>query len=217
MKLPRAVLLFLPFLLGAALAAAQAPGDAGAGQDFQAERERIGAERRAIEERFQQQQAACYQRFAVNDCLAGARSTRRAANDDLKRQEAVINDIERKRRSAEQLRQIDERQANPRPQDRPEEQEKARQAQQAREQQAASRASSRASMAADEEKKRQAFADKQHRFSESRARAARKRAQEPTERRQFEAKQRSVQERRAALERKNAQRTKPPAAPLPAR
>jgi len=204
---PLRTLLLLPALLGGALAGAQ--------EDFQAERDRIAAERQALETRFQQQETACYQRFAVNDCLSQARRARRSAEDDLKRQEAAINDIERKRRGAEQLRRIDERQATPRTQDRPEEQQKAREAQQAREQRAADHAASRAAKAAEEAQNRQDAAGKQRQFAEDQERAARQRAEAPTERERFENKQRSVQQRRAERERKNAERTKPPAAPLP--
>jgi len=215
MSLLRAVLL-LPALLGAAFASAQAPGAAAAAPDFQGDRERIAAQRRVIEERFQQQESACYQRFAVNDCLREARRTRRTSEDELKRQEAAINDIERKRRGADQLRRIDERQATPRPQDRPEEQDKARQSQQTREQRAADHAASRASMAAQEQKNQQDLADKQRKFAEDQARAARRRAEAPTERERFESKQRSAEHRRAERERKNTERTKPPSPPLPA-
>ncbi len=64
--------------------------------ELEAERTRLSAERAAIDERFAVEQAACYKKFAVEGCLQESRARRRAQTDDIKRQEAAINDIERK-------------------------------------------------------------------------------------------------------------------------
>ncbi len=140
MTLRSSLAVFLVLAFGAGVAVAQtavpevAPSARAPLKNYQPERDRIAAERRAVEARFQQEEAACYQRFAVDNCLRDSRARRRAQTDDLKRQEAAINDIERKRRGAEQLKRLDEKQATPRTQDRPEQQEQARQAQRDREQ-----------------------------------------------------------------------------------
>lgn len=73
------------------------------------EHARITAERAQIEARVAQAEAACYQRFAVNDCLAKVREERRTRMSDLRRQEVALNDAARKRRAAQQLLRIDER------------------------------------------------------------------------------------------------------------
>lgn len=63
-----------------------------------AERSRIQSERDAGESRFNQQEAACYAKFAVSDCLRNVRLDRRRFFDDLSRQTMILNDMERKRR-----------------------------------------------------------------------------------------------------------------------
>ena len=50
--------------------------------DFEAERARLAQERKAVEERFATEQAACYQKFAVEDCLEESRRRRRAGTDE---------------------------------------------------------------------------------------------------------------------------------------
>lgn len=75
----------------------------------QAERGRIQAERDRVEARFAKEQVACYQKFAVNDCVGGARLVRREALADLRRQEVSLNAAQAKRRGAEQLSRIEEK------------------------------------------------------------------------------------------------------------
>ena len=84
-----------------ALAQTEAPGEA--------ERARISAERKQAEARLAAQEVACYKSFAVNDCLRAARAERRERLSDLRRQELSLNDAERRRRSTERLRGIEER------------------------------------------------------------------------------------------------------------
>ncbi|MCY7304591.1 MAG: hypothetical protein LH632_00275 [Rhodoferax sp.] len=75
------------------------------------EYERIRQERSAALEEFNARDAQCYQRFAVNDCLAEARKQRRNVLADLRRQEFALNDAQRKRRAADQLLRSDEKAA----------------------------------------------------------------------------------------------------------
>ncbi|WBY01858.1 hypothetical protein PE066_20820 [Ramlibacter tataouinensis] len=84
-------------------AAAQTPADEAA------ERARIATERSRIEGDFERDQRACYGKFAVNDCLAEARSRRRDALAPLRAQEITLEDAERKRRAAERMKDLDER------------------------------------------------------------------------------------------------------------
>jgi colicin import membrane protein len=72
-------------------------------------RARISRERGEVEAAYKVKERACYQTFAVNDCLKEARSRRRDAMADLKRQETSLNDAERKRKGAERQRVIEER------------------------------------------------------------------------------------------------------------
>lgn len=73
------------------------------------ERERIRQFRVAEQARFAAEEAQCYQRFAVNDCLQEVRRARRDVLADLRRQELSINDAQRKRRAAEQLLRSDDK------------------------------------------------------------------------------------------------------------
>ena len=73
------------------------------------ERERIRQTRASQQARFIAQEAGCYARFAVNDCLIEVRAHRRELLADLRRQEILLNDAQRKRRGAEQLLRSDEK------------------------------------------------------------------------------------------------------------
>ncbi len=74
------------------------------------ERVRIDSERAKAEADFSVRENACYQRFAVTACINQARAARRATLSDLRRQETELNDVERKRKAAERLRGIEQRQ-----------------------------------------------------------------------------------------------------------
>ena len=77
------------------------------------ERARIERERAAEMLRQQQVESACYQRFAVNDCLLESRVKHREVMADLKRQEINLNDRERRLRSSDQLRRIEDKVSSP--------------------------------------------------------------------------------------------------------
>jgi colicin import membrane protein len=74
-----------------------------------AERERINQERQRVSAEHATAKEACYQRFRVNDCLNQARETHNSQLADLKRQEISLNDLQRKRRGAEQVRKVEEK------------------------------------------------------------------------------------------------------------
>ena len=76
-----------------------------------AEMARIQSERKQVEERSARDEAACYQRFAVNDCLLEVRAQRRTVLLDLRRQEISLTEAERKARGAAQVLRADERMA----------------------------------------------------------------------------------------------------------
>jgi colicin import membrane protein len=94
----------------AASALAQ-PADTSAPLDIGAERARIQAERGRIDTQFEQAQSACYARFAVNDCLRALRAQRRSALDELRRQEVLLNDMQREQKTIERLRQLEDKAA----------------------------------------------------------------------------------------------------------
>lgn len=72
-------------------------------------RAHIQQQRQAVQAQLQQQEAACRQRFAVEDCLRKARSAARAQDNLLWRQELELDEAERRDRAAQRLRAIEER------------------------------------------------------------------------------------------------------------
>ena len=99
----------VPVLVAPARAATEAGADsasASAAAHRKTERDRIAREREALTARRQQEEAVCYQRFAVEDCLRGVRAKARETHDRLRAQEIEINDAERREKAAERLRAI---------------------------------------------------------------------------------------------------------------
>jgi hypothetical protein len=74
--------------------------------DPAAERELISVQRVQQDARFEQLQQACYQRFAVNDCLIQSRRERRGVLDELRRREVLLNDLERQNQAIDELNRI---------------------------------------------------------------------------------------------------------------
>ena len=75
-------------------------------RDIGVELARIRSERVDEEAHYAREQAACYARFAVTDCLRRARAHRREVLDKLRQRELAINDAERQRKAREQLERI---------------------------------------------------------------------------------------------------------------
>jgi hypothetical protein len=71
------------------------------------ERQRIEAERVREGANFDAQEAACYQRFAVNDCLIEVQVKRISVLADLKRQESRLHDHERNQQGTEALNRLE--------------------------------------------------------------------------------------------------------------
>jgi len=83
--------------------------------DVQAERLRIATERSQYETTFAHAERGCYRRLAVSDCLRQARQIRRTGLDELRRQEIVLNDLERKTNGAQALQRIQQNMATEAP------------------------------------------------------------------------------------------------------
>jgi colicin import membrane protein len=197
-------------LLGLSLAA-WAQDDPGTA----AERARLKSERSAAEAAYKAEEKACYGKFAVTDCLNAAKTRRRGALADLRRQESSLNDAERKRKAAQRLRETEERATAERQR---EENQRARAAasQKQRETEAADKAASRASEdAVRPAKAAQRQEQIEKRQAEQAAARNRKTAEEAHNRERYEHRLAEAAERRAKLEKKLAERKKPPAAPLP--
>jgi hypothetical protein len=80
-----------------------------ANADEAAERSRIARERAEAQARFEQRQRECAQRFAVTPCVEEARAEHRQAMLQLRRQEGVLDEAQRKQRAAARLAAIEEK------------------------------------------------------------------------------------------------------------
>lgn len=85
-------------------------------QDAPLEADHVAAERLRIETRRQQanaeldaQERVCQTQFVVTSCVHDVGVRRIAAMSELKRQEAVLNDAERRQRGAEQIKRVKEK------------------------------------------------------------------------------------------------------------
>ncbi len=192
-------------------------------QDDAAERERIKSERAAAEARFADEERACRARFAVTDCLDKATRTRNARLAELRRQERLLNDADRKRRAAERQKQLDERNTPERQKEAAERRARALAEQQEREKAAAEKAAKRAADEAERAQRgprhKSAGAapgpqgkPRQERIKKSLAptpeEAARNRAA-------YEKRQREAEQHRAEVAARIARRAKPAASDLP--
>lgn len=89
---------------------AQAQDGAGlSGLDVASERERIAQARGVLERAEASAQTQCYRRFAVNDCLADVRRSYRAQRDELRRQENVLSEQQRRANAAQAHSRISEK------------------------------------------------------------------------------------------------------------
>ncbi len=76
------------------------------------QRQVLAAQRSAIAQAEESQQAACWQKFAVNACLSDARRTRRQALEPLRQQELILNAQERLWRGEQRERRLQIKQSN---------------------------------------------------------------------------------------------------------
>ncbi|SDL95697.1 hypothetical protein SAMN05428957_101289 [Oryzisolibacter propanilivorax] len=194
-----------------ALAAAQPsiaqPSGAQPMAERAAVRERIQHQRRDIQAELARQEAACYQRFAVEDCLRQVRSDARTRDNLLWREELELDEAERRDKAAQRLQSIEQRQREPAIQP-------------------PAPAAARQEAAEDGERRQQAQERAEHaeRHRAEHAAAQQRRAQEQAERleasrQRHEERQRKARERREQQERRRAEDAaagKTPARPLPA-
>lgn len=192
-------------------------------QDAAAERERIKVERAAADARHAEAQKACRAKFAVNDCLAEARRAHNAAESELKRQERLLDEAERKHRAIERQKDLDERKAAREDQDAAEKRAKALADQEDRERRSAEKAAKRA---ADDAERRQRGpraqpAEESHGPQGSPREPQPPKATGPTaseaakNRAAYEARVQEAERHKAEVAARNAKKTKPPAADLP--
>lgn len=169
--------------------------------DEAAERERIVRERAEATARHEQQRRECEQRFAVTACVDEARAEHRQTMMRLRRQEALLDEAQRKQRAAQRLAEIEQKTRE--------------------ERSAAPRAQAQASAAQQRKPRIPAAAASRPGISASAASPAsapERRAGEERSRARFDARQRDAAVRRETAEQRRLEREKggkPPSAPLP--
>ncbi|MDR0213712.1 MAG: hypothetical protein LBJ15_06865 [Comamonas sp.] len=80
-------------------------------KSWEAERKEIQGKREVIERQRVDAEKLCYQKFAVEGCLAEARTEAREKDAPLRARELEINAVERKEKAAERLKAIEEKKA----------------------------------------------------------------------------------------------------------
>lgn len=214
-------LLFLMLCLAGPVLAAEplpdGPAQSQASPSFtEVERARIERERAAEMLRQQQVESACYQRFAVNDCLLESRVKHREVMADLKRQEINLNDRERRLRSSEQLRRIEDKVSSPeRDIDLMNRQQQGVQKSTDAANTAAQKASDVANQVRERAERQAEQQRKQQQATEKAAERAGKAAQAPQEARRFQDKLQDAASHRQQVERDAKNSPGPRGAPLP--
>lgn len=206
--------IFFSLLLAALTVNSLAQGDTSAGGlDVTGERMRIANEKAVLDRKVAAERTDCYQKFAVQDCLTDSQERRREQADHLMRQEAQLNDVERKQRSAAELQRLESLKKDPL--DITRNTDRAGEAQQQREQRAVDSANSRSSAASSAAANARQFEDKQRNAVKKQSDARARREGSVGERGRYERKQQEAEAHRVELEKRNAERTKPRAPALP--
>lgn len=81
------------------------------GLDVPAERSLIAKERKRSDETYKAALKVCFQKIAVNACKDEARAIKFEKDNELRRRELVLNDLERRNNSAKALKNVEERQS----------------------------------------------------------------------------------------------------------
>ncbi|MES2912116.1 MAG: hypothetical protein V4718_12045 [Pseudomonadota bacterium] len=179
------------------------------------ERTRINAERASLEAGFVTEEIACYKKFLVNRCLDEIKPRRRDAMADLRRQEVLLDDQDRKAKAARQILKTEEKSS-------------VEKQQEAADRRATSLKDFDTRMERDAQKKADRDAAKSSEKSNADSAAGRvtsnqqkasdrsaKQAESAEEVRKFNERQEKAKERQARYERDKAARTGPPAKTLP--
>lgn len=81
------------------------------GVNLQTERARIQQERQAALQTYRQAMKNCYQKIAVNACKMDAQQTKNAIDNDLKRQELLLNNYQRQQLGNKAVDRLEEKQS----------------------------------------------------------------------------------------------------------
>ena len=184
-------------------------------QSIEAARSRIVSERAALEASFTAEHSACYSKFAVNYCLREVTGRRREAMAELRRQEILLNDEERKIRGEQEIQRIEEKTSPAKLEDASQRRAAALEESAARLQKSKEKAAGTAGQGPSVKNAQGSAAERlqeQHRKDQARLE---KKTEAAERAKQFEERQKEARERRAAHEKNLLANPKAPAKPLP--
>lgn len=208
-----AIACFLATSAMLAIAQPVAPAEAPPTRD--AERARISTDRARLEAGFLAEDAECYKKFAVNSCLGKVNERRREAMGDLRRQELLLNDEERRIRGADQIRKMEEKQSPEKLQEAADQRAKAVKDYESRLEREKKKAEERATTKAGEQGNSDASAARLKGSQEKAQSRSDKQGIASEEAKKFNDKQKEAGERRAQHAKERLTQTKPPAKSLP--
>lgn len=201
--------------LAGAQPAVEAPAPAEAPRSIDAERARINTERSRLEAGFLAEDAECYKKFAVNSCLGKVNERRREVMADLRRQELLLNDEERRIRGAEQIRKTEEKASPEKQQEAADRRAKAVEDYQSRLDREKKKNEDRAAAKSSEQSNSEASAARLKGSQEKSQARVDKQAEAAQEAQKFKDRQKEAQERKAQHEADRLKQAKPPAKSLP--
>lgn len=194
---------------------AQGPSPDGQQNTINAQRRAISAERDRLERGFLTEDAACYKKFAVNNCLGDVNVRRRESVAELRRQEILLNDEERKIKGAEQFRRAEEKASPEKQQEAVDRSASASEEYQMRLEREKNKQQERAAARLNEKTARDANAEKLLRNQNKAIERNRKQATAAEEAKKYADRQKEAQKRRADHEDEKTKQAKPPAKSLP--
>ena len=194
---------------------AQALTPEGQQNTINAQRTAISVERARLETGFLAEDATCYKKFAVNNCLGNVNMRRRESMAELRRQEILLNDEERKIKGAEQLRRTEEKASPEKQQEAIDRSASASEDYQLRLEREKNKKKERATTQSNEKTARDANAEKLLRNQKKAVERDRKQAAAVEQVRNYADRKNEAQKRRTNHEAEKMKQAKPPTKSLP--
>ncbi|MEO6319554.1 MAG: hypothetical protein ABIR56_02705 [Polaromonas sp.] len=201
-------------LLGG-FAVAQTGVLSGQSGNIDAQRAAIIAKRSRLDAGFLTEDASCYKKFAVNNCLGKVNTRRREAWASLRRQEILLNDEERRIKGEEQVRKTQEKTSPEKLREEADRRAKAAEDYQGRLEREKDKKQERTTTQSNEKAAREANDAKLLANQKKTQARAEKQVDAAEEAKKFNQRQKEAQERRAQHEADQLKRVKPAAKPLP--
>ena len=194
---------------------AQALSPEGQQNTINAQRTAISVERARLATGFLAEDANCYKKFAVNNCLGNVNMRRSESMAELRRQEILLNDEERKIKGAEQIRRTEEKGSPEKQQEAIDRSASASEDYQLRLEREKNKKQDRATAQLNEKTARDANAEKLLRNQMKSIERNRKQAVAAEEAKKYADRQNEALKRRADHEAEKVKQAKPPAKSLP--